>query len=396
MSRAFFYILVLLIFFPSCKPKAESGEKKIKTNVEVWHVVPSRMEESITLPGTLEPVNSIIVSAEVGGKVDKVYVAEGDEVRQGQILLDMENDDYILLYDQACAQFESAEISLDLAGRHEASRRALWESGDMPDETYNDTKTALESAENRLKLARAARGLAKRNLDKTKIYSPITGVVTGKFFEKGELVGPGKKIFEVVTADRVKLVVWAPERVIEKVREDNRTVTVQFDTTGETLKADISYMSMTADKMSRTFKTEIEFDNPRMNPGDPASPRKYRLGYIAKASLTLNVIPDAVKVPIECLVLRGMRQMVFVVEEAPKEDPEKVLKEAPDKASEKTPKNEVGSIAVARTVEVGLMNTDYVQIRKGLGRGDVLIISGQRYVDDGDAVKVIRPKLKGH
>lgn len=376
-------LLVLLCVLPlaGCQKKKEKKKKTvIRTNVELWEVETSSMKETVILPGTIESVNSASVSAEVPGTVATILVNEGDEVEKGRVLLKTDTTDLELGMRRAAAQLEAARAALDLANTQEASSRALWESGDLADEAYDAVKTQLTAAASQVKLAQVGLDNAKRSLDKAVVKAPISGIVTGRFVEEGELLGPGARLFQIDTAKKVKMVLWLPERVATRIGDRNRTVSVIVDAMDLTFDAEITYLAFAADQASRTFKCEIAFDNPKLEPQKPGSPRKFRIGLIAKAAITLREYPETVEIPIEALVLQGMRQVVYVVED---------VEEITEKNEEGKSVTLTAGKARVRDVETGLTTRNSVQIKSGLEVGEKLVVKGQRFLRDDDDVRIL-------
>lgn len=413
--------MVIFTFQAGCmKPPDEQKAQPVKTNVEVWQVVTARMVDEVTLPGVVEPVSSVTVSSEVAGKIIKLHVKEGDEVAENVLLLEVDGTDLALNVDQAAARVreleavireiksgarpeelsqlkagvDSARSARNLAAEQAKRRKKLFEDGFVAQEHYDSTKTALTAAEKRLEQAeesyklaeKGARAetieanearlasartlleLARRAHEKIEVRSPLTGVVDEKFVEEGELVNPGKKLFRIITADKVKVVVWAPERVMTKILTGEQAK-LHFDAFDKTVKVPISRVAFAADSATRTFKTEILLDNALLVDATGITWREYRVGYIASATFRVGEVHEAVKIPVEALVMQETRLVVYTAE--------------PD-ADKK------GFKAVANDVQVGLKNKHSLEIKSGIEPGDMIIVKGQRFTRDGEAVKVVK------
>jgi len=419
-SATLFCVALVLLVTGCQKPGGEQEAAPVRTNVEVWQVVTARMVDEVTLPGVVEPVTSVIVSSEAAGKVEKLLVKEGDEVKKNQLLMKIDGTDLALTVDQAAARVreleavireiksgarpeelsqlkaavDAARSARDLAAEQAKRRKKLFEDGFVAQEHYDSTKTALTAAEKRLEQAqeslnlaekgaraetieasearlasaRTALEFAKRAHEKIEVRSPLTGVVDEKFVEEGELVNPGKKLFRIITADKVKVVVWTPERVMTEILAGEK-VKLHFDAFDKTVEAPISRVAFAADSATRTFKTEILLDNPLKKDGAGNSWRKYRVGYIASAIFRVGEVHEAVKIPVEALVMQETRLVVYTAE--------------PD-ADKK------GFKAVANDVQVGLKNKHSLEIKSGIEPDDVIIVKGQRFARDGEAVEVVK------
>ncbi len=433
LTRLLVFGGILLILF-ACQAGCTERDgpakaQHVRTNVEVWQAVSSTMIDEVTLPGVVEPVRTVTVSGEVAGKIMRILVEEGDEVAQGRKLLVVDKEELALMVEQAQARVteleallrqtksgarpeelaqlraavDSARSARDLAAGQAKRRKKLFEDGVVSKEMNDTAQTALIAAEKRLEqaseslklaqkgareetvqinearlgAARTAVQLAKKSLEKTEVYSPMAGLVDKKFVEEGELLVPGKKLFRIVTADRVKVVVWAPERVMTKVRTGD-SVRLHFDAVPEPVTAPISRIAFAADEATHTFKTEILLENPVEKTASGSGDRKYRVGYIASVSLRVAEVPEAVKVPIEALILQGARFLVYTVKKGPIQTGAGVTDTA------------AGFTALANDVELGLKNRNSVQVLSGIKPGDLVIVKGMRFVRDGEAVEVVK------
>lgn len=418
----------LLVCCPGCmKQDSQKKPQVVRTKVEAWKVVSSRMKDEVVLPGVVEPVQEVTVSAEISGKVKTIAVKEGDEVKKGQVLLIMDKEELDLMGKQALARVaeleaqlkdiksgarqeeiaqleavvESARSARDLAADQASRRKKLFEDGALAKELYDSTQTALTAAEKRLEQAqealklarkgateetvkasesrlasaRAALELAKKTYEKAEVFSPIDGVVEEKFIEEGELAAPGKKLFRIVKADRVKVIVWAPERIVSSVKAGDE-VKVSLEAAGASVTAPISRIGFAADEATRTFKLEILLENPVKDGAQDPVERKYRVGYIASVSITISEIEAAVKIPTSALVLQGARMLVYTLEEK--------------KGKSSASKDKPVYVARAKDVEVGLKNSDSIQIAGGIEVGDMLVVKGQRWLKDGEDVDVVK------
>ena len=418
----------LLIYGLGCmKQESQQKAQAVKTRVEVWTVVPSRMIDAVMLPGVVEPVQTVTVSAEISGKVKSIPVNEGDEVKKGQVLLIMDKEELELMGQQALARVteleeqlkdiksgareeqiaqleaavESARSARDLAADQAKRRKKLFEDGALAKELFESTQTALTATEKRLEQAqealklakkgateetvkasearlasaKAALELAKKTYEKAEVASPIDGVIEEKFVEEGELAAPGKKLFRIVRADRVKAIVWAPERIVSSVKVGDR-VEVSLEAAGASVAAPISRVGFAADNATKTFKLEIMLDNPIKDGGEAPVERKYRVGYIASVNITISEIEAAVKIPTSALVLQGARMLVYTLEEK--------------KGKSSASKGKPVYVAKAKDVEVGLKNSDSIQITSGIKAGDLLVVKGQRWLKDNEEVDVVK------
>jgi HlyD family secretion protein len=156
----------------------------------------------ITAKGELEAFREIKISPEVSGEIIELPVEEGQQVRKGDLLLKIKSDFYVANRDQAEGNYKSAAASLAMANARlegadaELKRnQSLYRSGLLSESAFDEARIADEiaraqstNAEGQLEMARASLARAQYELDKTTIFSPITGTITRLNSQVGERV----------------------------------------------------------------------------------------------------------------------------------------------------------------------------------------------------------------
>jgi RND family efflux transporter MFP subunit len=413
-----------LLLASSCKPPgapaAPGGGKRQATNVEVWVIRTLDLAERVELPGILQPDLSVTLSAEVAGVVKKVNVRAGDEVRAGDPLVQLAKDDYLEMRKGAGYQVEALKAQLrdvELGAREEQirqaeagvsaaksalalarttrdRRKALVDAKVLPAEVldqmqgqvdqaqagYDRAKEILELARKgareetkealraQIRAAESQVALLNLSIRKTGITSPITGVIQKRFIDPDEFAGPGMPLFEIIQKSPLNLTLGVPERIFTRLSEMD-AVTVRFKALRARLDAAISRLAFSADRMTQTFEVEISLANPAQvlvdEPGSPDPVQKsllLRPGLIGEITFLLGWHRDAVAIPVRALVMEGANLFVYV--------------------------EEAGKVRT-RPVRLGLKQDGMLEVTEGLAAGERLIVAGQKYVRDGDEVKVV-------
>ncbi len=400
-----------------CKPPLpEAQARKVRTNVATWAVQGTDIHERISLPGIVEPDLSVTVSAEIPGVVSEVAARESDEIEAGGVLLRFDKTDLELAERQAALQVksleerlkevergardeqireaesavEAARAMLDLAKSSAERRRNLVDEKVLPREALDQAeaqqkqaqsgfdragemlsllrKGALEETKDALRAqieaARSGRSLAGRALSKAEVRSPISGIVQKRHIDPNEFAGPGQPLFEVIRKSPLRIVLGVPERIFTRMKKGDE-VKIRFKSLGAEAKAAITRLGFAADRRTQTFDVAVEIPNPLEasvagNPGTAMVP--VRPGLIAEVTFGLGVRENAIAVPSDAILLEDLNVYVFVLS---------------------------GGLAKARPVRVGMKQEGMIEILEGLAAGEELIVSGQKYVKDGDEVNVV-------
>ncbi len=155
-------------------------------------------ETTIEASGTIE-AREITVSSELGGKLKKVKKEEGDNVKKGELLAEVDSEVAQAQVEQAEAGVEIAKLNLETA-----EDRGVDEQIDVAQAQLKQAKAVLEQA--------------RANLKKTKIKAPLSGTIIEKYFEQGELITPGSSLFIISDLTHVTLTVYIEEKNLGKVK----------------------------------------------------------------------------------------------------------------------------------------------------------------------------------
>lgn len=311
--------------------------------VQVLEADTTAFDDRIQLTGTVEAIDDVNLSAEVAGQLS--YVAPlGTRVGRGTVVA---RTDQRLLQ----SAVEAAQAQFDLAEDTFNRQQAL----------YRDSViSALEFATYRAQRnqARAQLDQANKQLEDTRMRSPITGRIEERFVEAGELVAPGTPVVRIVDTRRVKVKTGIPERYAGDV-EIGTPVSARFDAYGQgTREGDVSFVGNVIAPNSRTFVAEVEFDN-REGALKPEM--------VSDLSILRRRLEDVIVVPQNALVRDEDGTSLYIVVDAGD-----------------------ALMAERRAVEVGPSFGGRVVIAAGLEGGERVIVVGQNRIAEGDRVEIDR------
>lgn len=307
----------------------------IPVSVEI--VEPVTLRDVIFLPGETEASEDVKVAANTAGRVDWIGPREGQKVNKGDLLIKID-------VSALKASLDHAEAAYKLAGDLYQRRLRLYDNKIIAREELDQSETQ--------------RTLALTDLEQIKVRynhgfpkSPITGIVNHLYLDVGEYADIGKPIADIVNIDKIKINVRVPELDVRFVKKGQQT-SVKIDAFPDrTLIGTVDFVSFKADPATKTFLVRSIIDNPDHD---------IRPGMIGRVAFVRRVIADAVAAPLFTLVDKGGERIVFV---------------------------EKDGVAESRTISIGVIEGDRVQITSGLNAGDHLIVKGQTEVEDG--MKVI-------
>lgn len=320
--------------------KGEESTKRV-ISVELTDIKKELFSHYLEVQGRIDGEDNIAVSAQMPGVITAVYVKEGDRVKKGQTLAQIENSSLRETY-------EATRTLSDLATSVYNKRKALWEHQIGSEVEYLGAKAEMESRQKSL----AAIG---EQIEMSKIKSPINGTVEEVNLKVGQMASPGMPAVRVVNFSTVKVVADIAESYASKVRPGAKVI-VTIPDLAKDIEAKIDFTSKYINPVNRTFLTEI-----RLKPGQ----LEYRANMIAKIRINDYSNSEAIVVPVSVLRETSDVRYVYVAESV---------------------KGQLQ--AKRRTVEVGQTYNGKAEITKGLLPGDKLITTGQSNLVDGQPLKV--------
>jgi len=184
----------------SMKTKTAVVEEK---NVEVITVVPGSVSYTVTAVGSLKTPENVILSPKKAGIIVQILVKEGDRVKKGQILVQLDDVDARLQVEKAEANMKQAEAAVETNRSVLPRYRKLYESQVIAQQTLDELILRFKVDDAKLDLAKAELSLARQSLLDHRIVSPIDGVVNLKIASLGEHVNvaPKDEILSLVQMD---------------------------------------------------------------------------------------------------------------------------------------------------------------------------------------------------
>ncbi len=341
------------------KNNKSQNRETIATPVIVEKPQIMTMEKIYTFTGNLKPKETVTILSKIPGKIEKIFVKEGERVKEGQTVAKIEDDVVRLQLKQAWAAFSAAKAQYQkaikgvrkeelenaeaLVKQAEADFKTaednfkrvktLYKAGTIPKAKYEETenqlkdaKTKLENAKRKLKMMKegtskeeiemarsnmeamkARYDLAKLQLDYTRITSPISGTVAHIFVTEDNMVNQTMPIMAIIRENPILAEINIPEKYYSEIAKKKKIIEVRIKPTslpdGSVFKGKIIKISSVIDPTSRTFTVEAEINN---NSG------KLLAGMFVEANLVVEKISRALTVAQSAIVNRNGKSGVFV------------------------------------------------------------------------------------
>lgn len=346
MKSHTYIILITALIVASCGKK--QADKKTETEevlaVEVQPVMRKSLSEPIVASGVLSSKSEMKLAFKTGGMIRRIYVQEGQSVKEGQLLAELD-------LSEIDAQVRQAKLGLEKSERDLERVKKLY-----ADEAT--TLTNVQDATTGFDVAKQSVQVAEFNQKLSRIYAPVSGRILRKISEQGELITPFAPAFILGTGESAYIVnVGLADRDVVKVKIGD-IATVYLDAyPNEPFQAIITQIAQTVNPATGTFEAELQ-----IHPNG----RKLISGFVAKAEISTGKGASMLAVPIESLI-EADKNTAFVY----------ILNTDSQTVSKKN-------------ISIGSIFGNNVAVISGISEGTQIVTKGANFLSDKAKVKVIK------
>ncbi|MDZ7261250.1 MAG: efflux RND transporter periplasmic adaptor subunit, partial [candidate division KSB1 bacterium] len=373
--------------------ETESAAETVPLAVEASPARIGDLVRRISATGLTEAIRQVVITPKVGGEIAELPVSEGQFVKKGELLMNLDDREYQLALAEAKDALLDAQVEYGLLlrqGDRETGRqgerghsrdwevaKADWEEaqekyrkGEISDSEYEQARLEWETAqifsgEKRQELIANKSGLSKAlisvkraelNLSYTEIRAPFSGYVGNLEVEKGQRVSPGQECFKLVDLSQLKVEVGVLESEVGLLQVGRKAVVTFPAYPGEEFHGKVVTINPLVAPESKTCRATVLVENPG---------GKLKAGMFAYVKLEAQIFKNRFVVPKEAILIRDNRKLLFIVREG---------------------------LAKWCYVETGLENEELVEITDstfGLKEGELVITSGHYTLTHDAPVKVI-------
>ncbi|MFP5397141.1 MAG: efflux RND transporter periplasmic adaptor subunit [Gammaproteobacteria bacterium] len=308
--------------------------------VEVGRAESVTIDDAFSTVGTLRARQAVMLRPEVSGRVVTLGFVDGQRVRRGQLLVQL--DDRL-----PAAQLQQAQAQASIARANLQRNRELAAQNFVSQSAVDQSQATLEVAEAQVALARA-------QLERMKIVAPFDGVAGIRSVNLGDYVKDGADLVAIEDTSALWVDYRLPERYVTRVRV-GQTVEVALDAAPERrLSARIEALDAQVDAEGRSLLVRARMDN---------AGGTMRSGMFARTRTVFASRSQAIVVPEEALVPLGERQLLFKVVDGPG-----------------------GKVSQRIDAKVGVRLPGKVEVLEGLREGDLVVVAGQARLLRGEAL----------
>ncbi len=338
-------IVFLVLLTISCgneeKPKVN---KTIKVEVMNVGLNTNNSQSKVAYNGTIEADVAIKSSFQVSGNVVHVPVSIGDFVKKNQLIAQIDATIYSSQYEQQLAQVRLAKENYERINN-------VFQKGSIAEIRMLEARSQYEQAQ-------AAAKMTYENVRHAKLYAPMDGYVSDKMMDVGDLAQPGQPVVEIVNINAVKAVFPIPDGEINSITKGD-SANVNLPTLDKSVIGIVDEVSIQSNQGSPVYTAYVKLNNPdkQIKPGMTCNVRLQD-----KVEQDKNV-KEVIVIPSESIaVTEDGKQYVYIVD---------------------------NGIAERKYIETGELYDSGIVVKKGLAKGDHLIISGYHKLTQSTPVEIV-------
>lgn len=248
------------------------------------------IQDGLPLTGSLKPYNQVTVKSKVAGEILNMAVREGEPVKKGQVLAQIDPLEFNLKLRQASETLSASKAQLDLAKTNLASNQALVEKNFISKNALTSFQSQYDQAKGNYDAANSTLELAKKSVNDTTIKAPMNGIVAARYALPGEKVAVDGKLIDIVDLSVMELEASVPVADIGKL-SINQVVELAIEGQPQNVPGRISRIAPITQTGSRAVLVYVRIDNPG----------SYKSGMFAQGNAVLSSKANALVIPASAL-----------------------------------------------------------------------------------------------
>ncbi len=318
----------------------DAYQEELGIPVEIETVQRGALTVSRHFTGTIEGERQADAIANTTQKIVSIPVKVGDEVKQGQVVAELDFD----IASAMSLRYRQSKVSLQDAKRDYERMKSLFEAGAVSEQALDKAKMALE--------------IATRNFDAAsklvKIEAPLSGTVTHVYHKPGETVRAGQPVVRIAKLDEVLIEIDINETEIAGIANGQEVGVSVPAYPGTPFRGTLEDLSLSADPFTRSFKAWVRLPNPD---------RLLRPGMFAEVEVLVTSKENVLTISKDAIIENNGKQMVYVVTQ--------------------------DQVAELREIQPGQSSANRVEVLSGLQENDRVVVLGQNKLQPGKKVNVV-------
>jgi membrane fusion protein, multidrug efflux system len=348
-SLLFCGLIIAIVWVAGCRKKTgeavTGGPPVFAVQAIVVEAKRQPISESLSLVGTIAANESVELKSETDGTVEEILFNEGQEVKQGDLLVRLDESKFSAAAAEAEANFKLSQANFDRA-------KQLYRDHLIAQQEFDQAAAQFQANQ-------AGLDLKKRQLKDARIYAPFEGTMSSREISPGQVISKNTMLTWLVDLDPVKVEVTVPERYVGKLAVGQIIDVTVAAYPDRTFTGEVFFVAPFLDPVMRTALVKARIANPK---------HELKPGMFANLDLTLKLKESAVVIPESSIIPSGDRNVIYVVDES--------------------------DVAQIRLVKLGIRAAGLVEIVSGLQGGERVVAEGIQKIRPGGKVKAVAPETE--
>lgn len=356
--KKYISIILLTMVLASC---GKTGAKKEKEHIEkpivvsVLKITPIENSSFIQVSGKVQASNSTELSTRVMGFVNKIHVKIGEEVKKGQLILSIQNNDLLAKKAQVESNILKTTTGFKNAEKDYSRYKKLFASNSISQKEMDDMATRYEMAKASLEGVKQQKSEINAQFAYTNIRAPFSGIITNKYIDQGALANPGMPLISIEGKGDFEVQTLVPEGEISKIKQDI-PVLINVKAIDKTFKGKIVELSTSAKNTGGQYLVKLSLKN---------ASNKLLSGMYATVQFPIKETNDTkqkILISNDAIVSYGQLQGVYTVSQSNK--------------------------ALLRWLRLGRSFEEQTEVLSGLSIGESYILSSEGKLYNGAQISI--------
>lgn len=325
-----------------CKKEAAKGGGGAPPSYAVQAVIAEAkvqaVNETLSLVGSVAANEMVEIKSETDGTLDEVLFTEGQKVKQGDLLIRLDESKFTASVNEAEANFKLSETTYERSKQLYRDKLVSQQEYDQAAAQYQANKASLE--------------LKKRLLKDARIYAPFKGMMSSRQVSPGQVIARNTTLTWLIDLDPVKVELNVPERFVSQLKIGQKIEITVAAYPGRAFLGEVFFVAPFVESATRTALVKARIDNPNA---------ELKPGMFANLNLTLKLKEDAIVIPESSVIASGDRNIVYVLDQ--------------------------DDAAQIRPVKIGIRQAGLVEILSGVKPGERVVAEGIQKIRPGAKVK---------
>jgi membrane fusion protein (multidrug efflux system) len=320
--------------------------------VEVTKPAFEEVERTLDAVGSFFPEDEVTVGSEVDGIIKRLLVDEGSTVKQGDLLLEIDDEKLRLEVEESEAMLREGRARLEHSQATFKRMNSLFDQGVIGQQELDDARNQELMNRAGLENTQAKLSRFKKELGDTRVLAPMDGVVSERMVSAGEYVKIGASLFKIVDANPLKLAFTLPEKNTGEIRTGQKVQVTTRVYAGQMFDGEVYFINPKVEAETRTIEVKARVDN---------SEYKLRPGYFVDVKILLGRQRSLV-LPESAVLVREGSVVVMAV---------------------------AGGVISYKRVAPGVRFNGKVEILEGITPQDDIVVSGRSEITEGTRVTIV-------